>query len=156
MTLGPPGWQTEAVDVPYGQVVAAEKIARDGTFANVIHAECFAREAARAVYHRHALGKYLGGSKKKMDGSERTIVCLATAQILVFGNHLHSPLNMVSHFECPHRPFGIELAGDTRIPSSLLPVHRRGPILYDGRENTSICLHECDRVFLWQFRWRVR
>ena len=49
--------------------------------------------------------------------------------------------------------FGIELAGDTRIPSSLLPVHRRGPILYDGREITSIYLHDFDRVFLSRFRW---
>jgi len=48
--------------------------------------------------------------------------------------------------------FRIELAGDTRIPSSLLPVHRRGPILYDGREITSIYLHDVDRVFLSQFR----
>jgi hypothetical protein len=45
----------------------------------------------------------------------------------------------------PASPFGIDLAGDTRIPPSFLPVRRRGPILYDGKEITSICLHEFDR-----------
>ena len=86
----------------------------------------------RAVYHRHMFGKYVSGSKKEMYGSERTIVRLAPAQILDFGNHLHFPLNMVSPSSA-RMAFGIELAGDTRIPSSLSPVHRRGPILYDGR-----------------------
>jgi hypothetical protein len=109
------------------------------------------REAARAVYYRHAFGKYVSGSKKEMYGSERAIVRLAPAQVLAFGNHLHSPLNMVSPSSA-RMAFGIELAGDTRIPSSLLPVHRRGPIVYDGREITSIYLHDFDRVFLSQFR----
>jgi hypothetical protein len=42
--------------------------------------------------------------------------------------------------------FGIKLVGDTRIPSSLLPVHRRRSILYNGREITSIYLHDFDRI----------
>ena len=86
-----------------------------------------------------------------MYGSERTIIRLAPAQILAFGNHLHSPLNMVSPSSA-RMTFGIELVGDTRIPSSLLPVHRQGPVLCDGREITSIYLHDFDRGFLSQFR----
>jgi len=89
-------------------------------------------------------GKYVSGSKKEIYGSERTIVRLAPAQILAFGNHLHSPLNMVSPSSA-RMAFGIEPAGDTCIPSSFLPVHRRGPIVYDGRGRHVVHVGRYDR-----------
>jgi hypothetical protein len=51
----------------------------------------------------------------------------------------------------PAWPFGIELASDTRIHQASLPVHRQGPILYDGKEITSIYLHDLIEYFFCNF-----